>query len=95
MPETRFVVEWPSGEQQVCYSPSLVVKEHLEVGESYEIDDFVSRCRTALDIASERILKKYGFPCSLARAEAARIASAAAQFRGQRGVKVRVVRFVE
>ncbi|WP_437734028.1 MSMEG_0570 family nitrogen starvation response protein [Sorangium sp. So ce1335] len=95
MPEMRFVVEWPSGEQQVCYSPSLVVKEHIEVGESYDVDDFVARCRKALDIASERVLKKYGFPCSLARAEAARIAAAAARFRGQSGVKVRVVRFVE
>ncbi|XXX76852.1 MSMEG_0570 family nitrogen starvation response protein [Sorangium sp. So ce134] len=95
MPEMRFVIEWPSGEQQVCYSPSLVVKEHLDVGESYPIDDFVSRCRRALDIASERVFKKYGFPCSLARAEAARIASAAARFHGQSGAKVRVLRFVE
>ncbi|AUX48914.1 hypothetical protein SOCE26_104570 [Sorangium cellulosum] len=95
MPEMRFVIEWPSGEQQVCYSPSLVVKDHIEVGESYDIDDFVARCRTALDIASERVLKKYGFPCNLARAEAARIASAAARWSGQRGVQVRVVRFVE
>lgn len=95
MPEMRFVVEWPSGEQQVCYSPSLVVKEHIEVGASYDVDDFVARCRKALDLASERVRKKYGFPCSLARAEAARIASAAARFQGQSGVKVRVIRFVE
>lgn len=95
MPEMRFVIEWPGGEQQVCYSPSLVIKDHLDVGGSYDIDDFVSRCQTALDIASERVLKKYGFHCTLARAEAARIASTAARFRRQRGAQVRVLRFVE
>ena len=95
MPEMRFVIEWPGGEHQVCYSPSLVVKEHLDVGESYTIDDFVARCRKALELASERVFKKYGFPCSLARAEAARIASVAARFHGQSGAKVRVLRFVE
>ncbi|AUX27561.1 hypothetical protein SOCEGT47_081550 [Sorangium cellulosum] len=95
MPEMRFVIEWPGGEQQVCYSPSLVIKDHLDVGGSYDIDDFVSRCRTALGIASERVLQKYGFHCTLAQAEAARISSTAARFRRQRGARVRVLRFVE
>lgn len=95
MPEMRFVIEWPSGEQQICYSPSLVVKEHLDVGESYDVDDFVSRCRRALGIASDRVFARYGFPCSLAQVEAARITSAGARFRDVPGAKVRVLRFVE
>lgn len=95
MPEMRFVIEWPSGEQQVCYSPSLVVKEHLVVGEGYDVDDFLSRCRKALDIASDRVKERYGFPCSLAQVEAARITSAGERFRGVPGAKVKVLRFVE
>jgi uncharacterized repeat protein (TIGR04042 family) len=32
MPEMHFVVRWPDGAEMRCYSPSLVVREHLEVG---------------------------------------------------------------
>jgi uncharacterized repeat protein (TIGR04042 family) len=95
MPEMRFLIEWPSGEQQTCYSPSLVVKEHLEVGGSYEVDDFAARCQTALAIASERVREKFGFPCTMAQTEASRIAREAARFRGQPGTKVRVLKFIE
>lgn len=95
MPEMRFQIEWPNGEQQICYSPSLVMKEHLEIGVSYEIEDFTARCRTALGIASERVRAKYGFPCSLAQAEVSRIAHQAARFQGHPGTKVRVLKFIE
>jgi uncharacterized repeat protein (TIGR04042 family) len=95
MPEMRFQIEWPSGEQETYYSPSLVVKDYLAVGESYEVVDFAARCRTALDIASERVRAKYGFACSMAESEAARISAGAARFRGQPEAKVRVLEFVE
>ena len=36
------------------------------VGANYPLADFVERSRTALDIASERVKAKYGFPCSRA-----------------------------
>src|SRR3974390_535140 len=54
MPEMHFLVRWPDGHDQRCYSPSLVVREHLEVGRSYEVAGFVERSRTLLTIASER-----------------------------------------
>ncbi len=35
MPEMRFQIRWPDGADETCYSPSLVIKDHLAVGVSY------------------------------------------------------------
>lgn len=80
MPEMRFDIVWPDGSLERCYSPSLVVREHLAEGSAYPLDDFLARCRTALGIASERVREKYGFPCSRAIGQLARIEQAAARF---------------
>ncbi len=77
MPEMHFHVRWPDGRREACYSPSLVVKDFFTPGESYPIDDFVAKTRTALTIASERVREKYGFACSSALDQLARIESAA------------------
>lgn len=77
MPEMRFHVRWPDGRQEACYSPSLVVKDFLTPGESYAVHDFVEKTRTALNIASERVREKYGFACSSALDQLARIEAAA------------------
>ncbi|BAU88845.1 MSMEG_0570 family protein [Methylorubrum populi] len=77
MPEMRFHVRWPDGRREACYSPSLVVKDYLTPGESYAVDDFVAKTRTALTIASERVREKYGFACSSAIDQLARIEAAA------------------
>jgi uncharacterized repeat protein (TIGR04042 family) len=73
MPEMRFHIRWPDGAVESCYSPSLVVKEHLTPGESYPLDDFLLRTRSALLIASDRVEQKYGMPCSLALGQLRRI----------------------
>lgn len=65
MPEMRFVIAWPDGEEETCYSPSLVIKDFFVEGESYGLADFLDRSRKALTIASDRVEAKYGFPCSL------------------------------
>jgi uncharacterized repeat protein (TIGR04042 family) len=62
----HFHVKWPNGKADRCYSPSYVVEEHLVVGEAYSVTEFVTRVRTALEIASERVRAKYGFACSSA-----------------------------
>ena len=62
----HFLVEWPDGEQENCYSPSYVVEEHLAVGETYEAQDFLKRVAAALEIASERVRARYGYACSSA-----------------------------
>jgi len=69
MPEMRFRVRWPDQTETSCYSPSLIVREYLTVGQQYELADFVSRSRTALEIASERVFQKFGFYCTSARSQ--------------------------
>lgn len=66
MPEMHFRVKWPSGKVEDCYSPSYVIEDYLAEGASYDVDDFLMRARTALTIASERVLLRYGFECSSA-----------------------------
>lgn len=78
MPEMTFTLRWPDGRVQECWSPSLVVHEHLAVGESHLVPDLVSLARTALGEASERVRARYGFACSAATASLAAIEAAAA-----------------
>src|SRR5882672_833907 len=66
MPEMHFVVRWPDGDDQRCYSPSLIVREYLEVGRLYALPDFMERSRTMLNIGSERVRAKFGYACSAA-----------------------------
>ena len=84
MPEMRFVIRWPDGRRESCYSPSLVVREYLREGASYPLDDFLARVRTALNIASQRVEAKYGHACSLALGQLARLETGAAAFAEQR-----------
>jgi len=73
VPEMYFEVTWPDGRRDRYYSPSRIVEEHLQVGESYPVLDFVARVRVALQVASERVRAKYGFYCSAAMDQLARI----------------------
>jgi uncharacterized repeat protein (TIGR04042 family) len=95
MPEMHFRIEWPGGEQQTCYSPSLVIKEYFQVGASYDVAEFARRCQEALAIASERVRNKYGYACGMAEVESERLAETAERFRGQPGAQVRVLEFIE
>ena len=80
MPEMRFRIRWPDGVQESCYSPSLVIKDYFQPGDTYNLDEFLTRARIALNIASERVKARYGMPCSLALGQLARIESAAGRF---------------
>ena len=69
MPEMTFTVRWPDGRVEDCYSPSLVMQDHLEVGAEYS----GRRVRrpgptTALEEAGERVRARYGFLCTSALA---------------------------
>jgi uncharacterized repeat protein (TIGR04042 family) len=88
MPEMHFRVRWPDGGETRCYSPSLVVREHLHVGARYTVADFVARSRTILTIASERVRAKYGFACSAALDQLAAIEARAAEAAGDGFVTV-------
>jgi uncharacterized repeat protein (TIGR04042 family) len=71
-----FTVRWPDGSAQQCYSPSLVMHEHLVVGAQYPVSEFVTRSTAALQIASERVREKFGFACTSAAAQIEDIAAA-------------------
>ncbi|MCJ2094164.1 MSMEG_0570 family nitrogen starvation response protein [Methylobacterium sp. J-072] len=73
MPDMRFHIRWPDGSRDACYAPSLVIKDHLAVGQDYPLDEFLALTRLALGIASERVRERYGFPCGRAEAQLARI----------------------
>jgi uncharacterized repeat protein (TIGR04042 family) len=95
MPEMRFLIRWPDGVAESCYSPSLVVKDFLVPGATYGLADFVERSRTALNIASERVRAKYGFACSSAMDQLARIEAAAKTFAHLPDARVSVDAFEE
>lgn len=80
MPEMYFHVRWPDGQEENCYSPSLVIGDYLAPGQSYPVAEFVSRCEQALTVASERVREKYGFYCSSAMDQLGRIRERARDF---------------
>jgi uncharacterized repeat protein (TIGR04042 family) len=90
MPEMYFHVRWPDGVTQRCYSPSTVVEDYFVPGSDYELEDFVERSRTALDIAGERVKEKFGFYCTGASDQLAQIERTAASHRTVSGAKVMV-----
>lgn len=80
MPEMTFVVRWPDGRVEDCYSPSLVMHDHLTPRTTYSVDEFLTRSGVALDLASERVRARYGFACTSSMATKEQIARSAARF---------------
>ena len=80
MPEVTFHVRWPDGVEEACYSPSTAITDQLSAGQGYPLADFVARSTTGLDDAARRVEAKFGFRCSLADAQAARIKARAKTF---------------
>ncbi|WP_211463972.1 MSMEG_0570 family nitrogen starvation response protein [Collimonas silvisoli] len=93
MPEMHFSVRWPDNSVTDCYSPSLVVKEYLEVGQTYPLTDFVERSATALNIGSERVRQKFGYACSSAMDQLQRIQDTAKRFEEVADAKVTIEGF--
>ena len=80
MPEVMFKVKWPDGRIDDCYSPSTVIFDYLKEGESYNVKDFVELSSQALNLASERVFKKFGFRCTSAEAQLSKIHANAKTF---------------
>jgi len=95
MPEMRMSIRWPDGAEESCYSPSSVLKEYFRVGQSYALADFRDRSRAAFAIASERVQAKFGFPCTRAAGQLARIEERCRAFASLPGAQVRVEAFHE
>ena len=86
MPEVIFKVRWPDGKVEDCYSPSTVIFDFLKEGESYRLNDFVDLSTKALNLASERVLKKYGFRCTSADNQLDKILATADSFTQKQSV---------
>ncbi len=95
MPEMQFRVRWPDGGVETYYSPSRVIKDYFQPGAAYPLDEFLARSREALRIASDRVEAKYGFPCSRALGQIARIESACARFAAAPDAAVGVESFTD
>ncbi len=94
MPEMQFQLRWPDGAETLCYSPSLVVAEHLREGACYGVADFLGRIDTALRIASDRVQQKYGVPCARALAQLAEIRARAEACTDPEHASITVLRFL-
>ncbi|SAL63561.1 hypothetical protein AWB67_03314 [Caballeronia terrestris] len=91
MPVMHFRIRWPDSKEDICYSPSTVVGDFLTPGTHYPLDDFLKRAREALGVASERVRQKYGFACSSAMDQLARIEMEAERFASDPHAKVLVI----
>ncbi|WP_183390017.1 MSMEG_0570 family nitrogen starvation response protein [Kineococcus radiotolerans] len=88
MPEMTFTVRWPDETVQHCYSPSLVVHDHLAVGAEYPVAEFLARAGAALTTASERVRAKYGMACTSAMAQLDDLTARAARYDPAAAVRV-------
>ncbi|MDX5629123.1 MULTISPECIES: MSMEG_0570 family nitrogen starvation response protein [unclassified Brenneria] len=80
MPAMNFVVRWPDGSKEKCYSPSTAIEKHLIVNYPYTIETFVRTAQTALSEASDRVAARYGYACSSALDQSHAIEQKARQF---------------
>jgi uncharacterized repeat protein (TIGR04042 family) len=91
----HFRVRWPDGAVETCYSPSLVIKDYFQPGAADPLGDFLARSRTALKTASDRVEAKYGFRCSRALGQLARIEAGCARFAVSPEGDIRIESFEE
>jgi uncharacterized repeat protein (TIGR04042 family) len=92
VPEATFTVRWPDGAVEDCYSPSLVVHDHLVPGDRYPVADFERRVVEAMRIASDRVRARYGSPCGRAAATAALVRARCADLPADAAVEVVAIR---
>ncbi|GLT10835.1 hypothetical protein GCM10007928_30670 [Sulfitobacter porphyrae] len=88
MPEMHWTLRWPDGSEERCYSPSSVITELFTPGQSYPMPEFLQRARIAMERASNRVRRKYGFACTSAMAQLDRIEQRVADFEGQTDAQV-------
>ena len=91
MPALNFKVRWADGSIDVCYSPSTVLHEYLKETQCYSVSDFLTRARSALNEASTRVERKYGYQCSSAMDQLGRINMKAATFNQDDDGRVEII----
>ncbi|CAM4293800.1 MSMEG_0570 family nitrogen starvation response protein [Zobellia roscoffensis] len=88
MPITYVNIEWPDNQKDQVYSPSSVINEYLKPGESLSLEEFLTRCTTGLNEASERVRLKFGYSCTSAQAESSRISEKCQNYDAKKIVKI-------
>jgi uncharacterized repeat protein (TIGR04042 family) len=93
MPEMSFRIRWPDSSDAIYYSPSLVIQDFLTPGETLPLPEFLTRAHEALEIASDRVAQKFGFPCARAHASLAAINQTAAKFAATPDAIIKILEF--
>ena len=93
MPALNFEIEWPNGEVMECYSPSTIVLQYFQAGDTLTVDELIAVSRTALNMASNRVEERFGFDCTAAREQRDKILRKAACF--ESGELVRILEIKE
>ena len=91
MPERHFDIQWPDGATESCYSPSSTIENHLTVGQTYALEQFLSIVEIALNEASERVRHRYGFACSSAMDQLKKIQTRAAHYQNTNDATITVL----
>jgi len=78
--------------RNVCVRPIL---DYFTPNSEYKLEDFVMRSHTALNIASDRVLAKYGMPCGKALGQLRQIEIAALAYQNFPEPKVQFIQFIE
>lgn len=73
MPEVNVPIEWPDKQRDSIYSPSTVLLQYIKSGDCLSVQDFDERISEALQLASQRVYERYGFECTSAMGELARL----------------------
>ena len=79
MPELRFVLRWPDGTAETCYSPSTIVRDHFDPRHTLPDGGIPDAQPHRADRRQRPGQAIYGTPCSLALGQLARIETAAAR----------------
>jgi uncharacterized repeat protein (TIGR04042 family) len=93
MPAMHYTVRWPDAQENVCYSPSLVIQDLLVVGQEYPVAEFMGLVRQATAIANERVQAKFGFVCSRANDQLAKLEHEHRRYAADTSARVRVMAF--
>ncbi|NOW47746.1 putative repeat protein (TIGR04042 family) [Novosphingobium sp. SG751A] len=94
MPETRFRIRWPDGAVEECYSPSTIIRDHLNAGDAYPVARFAELALAGLQAANARVRARFGMGCSQALIQMAAIRAAAIRFAGHPEALVHVEAFL-
>lgn len=88
MPAMHFIVCWPDGSKDICYSPSTAVERYFQIGHPYPLQDFVAVATEALNEASERVKARFGYYCSSAQDQSSVIVTKAKNFKPEQTVMI-------